>query len=105
MNFHGAAKSVGAGFGETEVADLSVSHKLRHGADCVFDWRIGIDAVLVIKIDGFDTEAAEAGLAGLADVFGLATHASGAGVAGIADNAELRRQHHLVALAFDAASD
>src|SRR3954471_8721349 len=105
MNFHGAAKSVGTGFGEAEVADLSASHKLRHGAHCVFNWRVGIDAVLVIKIDGFDTEAAEAGFAGLADVFGLAAHASGAGVVGIANNAELRRQHDLVALAFDGTSD
>ena len=105
MDFHGAAKSFRAGFGETEEADLAFADEFGHRSDRVFDGGIGIDAVLVVEVDGFDSEAAKAGLAGFADVVGLPAHAANVRVRGVADDAELGGEDDLVAFAFDGASD
>ena len=105
MNFDGTPKSVGTGLGQAEVADLSIFYELRHRSHRVFDGRIGIDAMLVIKVDGFDAEAAEAGFTGFANVFGLAAHSAGAGIAGVANDAEFCGDDVFVAHALDGAPD
>ena len=61
--------------------------------------------MLVVEVDGFDSETAQAGFAGLADVVGLAADAANVGIFGIADDTELRREHDFVAAALDGASD
>ncbi len=99
------AQGGGGGLGEAEMEDLACFDQARHGADGVFDGSIGIDAMLVVEIDVIDVEALQAGIAGFADVVGLAVDGADAGVAGIADDAELGGEHDLVAPALDGASD
>ena len=61
--------------------------------------------MLVVEVDGFDAEAAQAGFARLAYVVGLAADAARVGIFGIADDAELRGEDDFVAAAFDGAAD
>ncbi len=77
------------------------SDKLRHCAHRFFDRSCGIDAMLVVKVDGINAQAAQAGLTGAADVVRFAADASRRGVCGVADDAELGGQHDLIAFAFD----
>ena len=56
---------------------------------------VGIDAVLLVEVDRLDAEPPQARLAGLADVLGAAVE-PGDPLAGT-DDAELRREHDLVA--------
>ena len=101
MDFHGAAQSLRRSFGEADVADFSLPHQLRHCADSFLDRSRGIDAMLVVKVDGIDAQAAQAGIAGAADVVRFAADAAHRGVCGIADDPELGGQHDLIAFAFD----
>jgi hypothetical protein len=105
MNFCGPAQGLRGGFREPYVADLSFLQKLSHGADRFFDGRGGIDAVLVVEIDGLDSQALQAGFAGSAHVFRLAVHSANVGVLGIANDAEFRGQYKLIALALEGAAD
>src|SRR4051794_24525989 len=65
----------GAGLGEPEVADLALLHELGHRADGLLDRRLGVDAVLVVEVDGVHAEALERRLARLAHVAGVAADA------------------------------
>jgi hypothetical protein len=47
----GAADGFSAGFGEAEVLDLAFLDQVLDGAGDIFDGHVGIDAVLVEKID------------------------------------------------------
>src|SRR3977135_2558465 len=87
------------------MADLALLDQFREGANRFLNWRIGIDAMLVIKVDVFDAQPLQTSFAGLLHVVGLAVDAAGIGITGIADNSELCGQHDLVALALDCASD
>ena len=64
------------GFRKAEIADLAGSDQLGHGSDRLFDGRAGIDAMLIIKIDGVDAEALQTGIAGLTDIFGTSVDAA-----------------------------
>ena len=86
------------------MADLARLDELGHGADGLLDRDILIDAVLVVQIDVVDPEAMEAGVAGLADVLGLAVDAE-AGAIRLALVAELGRWLHLGAAARDGFAD
>ena len=44
-------------FGDPDIPDLSLFNQLGHGANGFFDRYFGIDAVLVIDIDGIDAQA------------------------------------------------
>ena len=101
----GAAQRLGARLGQPEVADLALLHELGHRADGLLDRRVGVDAVLVVEVDVVDAEAPQRSLGRLAHVLGPAADAAGGRVVGVADDAELGRQHDLVAAAGDRAAD
>jgi len=105
MNLCGAAKSFGAGLGESDMTDLAFLDELRHGVDGFFDGRVGVDAVLVVEVDVIDAETAQAALAGFADIVGFAVDAAGPGIGGVANDAEFGGEDDFVALAHDGASD
>ena len=62
----------GRHLGQPEVADLALVDELGHRSDRVLDGRVRVHPVQVVEIDRLDTEATEAGLAGLPDVLGAA---------------------------------
>jgi len=88
MNFAGTAQVSGSSFGEAERADFTGFDEFGHGADGFLDGDVGIDAVLVVKINGFDAEALEAAFNSAADVGGRAVRAAARAV-GIDAEAEL----------------
>ena len=59
LNRVGAADGLRPGFGHAEVFDFALPDQILHGARDIFDRHVGIDAVLVEQIDGFDAEAFE----------------------------------------------
>src|SRR5579862_1353149 len=61
--------------------------------------------MLVVEIDMIDAEAAEARIAGLANVVRLAADAARVGIFRIANDAEFSGENDLVALALDGAPD
>ena len=104
MDLGGAAEGGGSGFGHAEVADFSGGDELGHGSKGVFNGDVGIDAVLVVEVDVVEVEAFEAGVAGLADVFGAAVDAEEFAV-GAAHVAELGGEDDVVAAVADGAAD
>src|ERR1035438_1373422 len=98
MNFRGAFERRGGGFGESEVANLTSAHELRHRADGLFDGRVRVNAVQIVKIDPVDSEALQARVAGRANVVGASVD-SGDRTA-MAHKAELGGEEDLVALLF-----
>ena len=100
----GAADGVGRCFREAEEADLTLADEAGHGAHGVFDGRVGIDAVLVVEVDGVDIKALETGFAGGTDVVGLAVVAEEL-AGGRADVAELGGEEDLFATAGDGFAD
>ena len=86
----------GRSFREAEVAHLARLDELLHRADRLLDRRVGIDTMLVVKVDRVNAEPLERRVAGRVDVLGLAVSAEPRAV-GCADVAELRREHDLVA--------
>jgi hypothetical protein len=86
------------------MAHLALAHQLRHRAHRLLDRRVGVDTVLIIKIDGLDAEAAQAGLARRAHVFRPAIDAE-EGAVRAAHIAELGRKHDTIPLALDGAAD
>jgi hypothetical protein len=75
MDFRGAAKSSGGGFGHAEIFYFSGFDQIGHGADGFFDRGFGVDAVLVVEIDYVDAEAFQAGVATFFDVGRVAADA------------------------------
>src|SRR5258707_4892194 len=68
MTSAGRRQVSGSGFGNPRGAALARRDKSGHRANGLFDWNIGIDAVLVEKIDGVDSEPGQAGVASAADI-------------------------------------
>ena len=91
-------------FREPEVTHLALLDQLRHRAHGVLDRGVRIDAMLIVEINHLDAETAQARLAALPDVLGLAVDAAIAPVLA-ADVAELGGEDHLIAPAADGASD
>src|SRR5439155_21563270 len=67
-----ATNCFGAGFGQSEKAYLAFANQLRHRTDSFFNWRVGIDPVLIIKIDYIDIEPAQTSFARFLQVIRLA---------------------------------
>ena len=86
------------------MADLALGDQLGQGADGVLDWGFGIDPVLVIQVDVVGAEPLQGALDRGADVRRAAVDDAGA-AAGVRDEAELRRQHDLVAAPLDGPAD
>src|SRR5258708_30935902 len=70
MDFRRSPQRFRPRFGEAERSDLALGNKLGHGGDGFFDGNIGIDAMLIIEIDGFDAQALKARVARAANVLG-----------------------------------
>ena len=100
----GAADRVRPGLGQADVADLALGDELGQGADGVLDRRVRVDAVLVVEVDVVGAEPLQRTLDRGADVRGTAVEVPRA-AAGVGDEAELRRQHDLVAAVLDGAAD
>ena len=100
----GAADCGGAGLGQADVADLALGDQLGQGADGVLDGGLRVDPVLVVQVDVVGAEPLQRPLDCGADVRRAAVEDAGAAT-GVRDDAELRRQHHLVAAALDGPAD
>ena len=70
MHFGGAADRGGAASDNPRKRTLPCLNQFRHRAHGFFDGTLGIHAMLVVKIDGFDAEPAQACFAALLHVFG-----------------------------------
>ena len=91
-------------FGKTDITDLAVAHEFSHGADSLLYWRIGIDAVLIIKVNDFDAEALKTCFAAAAYIVLGAFHAYEVPIRR-SQNAELGCEHDLIAAVPDRAAD
>ena len=92
-----AAEGLGRGLGHAEMPDLALGDEVLDRARDILDRHAGIDAVLVEQVDGVDPQPLQRALAGGADAFGPARHALVAPGIRIDVEAELGRDHHLVA--------
>ena len=99
-----AADRGGTGLGQTDVSDLALGDQLGHAADGVLDGGLRIDPVLVIQVDVVRTEPLQRALDRGADVR-RATVEHPRATTGVGDDAEFRRQRHLVAAALDGPAD
>jgi hypothetical protein len=70
MHNMGTADRVWPCFGETEITDLALTHEFSHGADSLLYSRVGIDAVLIIKVNNLDAETLKACFAAGAHMIG-----------------------------------
>jgi hypothetical protein len=98
------ANSFDRRFRQTEVQNFSFLHEPRHLADRIFDGRLGIDAMLVIKVYGIDAETTQAGLASRAHILRPSVDAEETAVVA-AHVAELGRQNDFIAASFDGTPD
>src|SRR4029077_5578181 len=105
MSFVGAANGFGRGFGEAEVADLARFHQLGHRAYGIFDRRVGIDPMLIVKIDNVGAEALQTGFASGADVFGTSGNFAPGRIVGRSHDSELGGDSNFVAAAANRSAD
>ena len=94
-----------ARFRQTEKTHFAFAHQVRHHADCFFNRRVGIDPMLVIKVDNFHAEPLQASFACLAHVIRFARDTTKLRIFFIAHDAELGRDHDLFAMIFDRAAE
>src|SRR5262249_55244776 len=96
---HGARarQRFGPDFGETDPAHLAGAYEVGHRADRFLDRHARIDAVQVVEIDRIDAEPLQASVAGLANALRAPVDLAFLRIARIAHDAELRREHDLVA--------
>jgi hypothetical protein len=86
------------------MAQLALSHELRHHADRLLNGRLRVNAMLVIKIDRFNAEAAQGPFAGLAHILGATVHAKKRAV--LAPHiAEFGGEHDAIAAVPDSVPD
>ena len=99
----GAADRCGAGLGKADVQDLSLGNQLGQGADGVLDRGVRVDPVLVVEVDAVGAQPLQGAFDRDPDVRRAAEHSGAA--AGVRDEAELRRQHDIVAPSRERAAD
>jgi hypothetical protein len=91
------------------VQDLALLDELGHSSDGLLDLDVGIDTVLVVEVDVVGAQASQRTLDRAADVVGRAVERAERGqVAGrrrVHPASELRRDHILVPVTLDRASD
>jgi hypothetical protein len=92
----GLADRLRASFRQTEMLDLAFRDQVFDGSGDVLDRHVGIDAVLVEKIDHVCSKPLQRCLDGLADVGGPAVHVLAA-IRAREFEAELGGDHDLVA--------
>src|SRR5215831_6741204 len=100
MDFVGATNGPGRGFREAQIADFTLTHKVGHGPDCIFNGNGFINAMLIVKVNYVSAQPFEAGCAGLFYVLRRALDAQKFAVWS-AHVAELGGKHHLVTTSFD----
>lgn len=96
MHFLCASDRVGCGFGQAKVAYLARVDELGHGTNCVLDWCIGINSVLIVEVDHIDLQPAQGCFASRAHIVGLSIDTDKRAVRP-PDIAELGSEHDLVA--------
>src|ERR1700724_1331296 len=94
-----------AGLGQAEETHFPFADQLSHRANCLFDWRVGVDAMLIIKIDNIDIEPAKTSFARFPDVIGFAIDAAKLRLVWIAQNSKLRSDYLLLAMTFNPATE
>ena len=71
MNGMSPPDGCGRSFGKSDVTNFTLLHKIGHRANGLFDWRVRIDAVLVVEIDRVDIQPPQTGVASGVNVFRL----------------------------------
>jgi hypothetical protein len=66
----GSANRLHPGLGQAEVFHLPFADQLLHSPGHIYDWHVGIDAVLVQQVDAVGSEPPQRCLDNLANVFG-----------------------------------
>jgi hypothetical protein len=104
MHGVGASDRCGPGLGQADVQDLSLGHQLGQGAHGVLDRRVRVDPVLVVEVDAIGTEPLQGAFDRGPDVRRAAVEHPRA-TAGVRNEAELRREHNIVATPPERATD
>src|SRR6266496_983174 len=99
MNGMRAADRFLACFGQTEKAHLTLPHKLCHGVNGLFDWRVRIDTMLIINIDHINAQSAQTSFASFADIIRLTANLPKVRPGGITQDPKLRSNDGLVTMA------
>ena len=86
-------------FRQTKEADFAGLYQIGHRAHGVFDWRLRINAMLVVQIDDIDAESLEGSVARSLHVFRPTAHGPERRIVLFADIAELGGEKDTVALA------
>src|SRR5207244_13541133 len=73
--------------------------------DCLFNWRVRIDAVLIIEIDDIEIEPAQTSFASLLYIIGLAADAAKLRFGWVAQNSELGCDDDLFAMPSQRSAD
>src|SRR6267154_6321614 len=105
MHLVGATNALRGSLGQSQVADLASTNKLGHGANGFFNGDVGIDAMLIIQVNHFDTQALEAGIAGGAHVGSAAINAADSGIRFAAQDSEFGGQKNFVAHSANGLGD
>src|SRR6266404_5497001 len=105
MNGMRAANCFRAGFGQSKVPDFALADELRHRADGIFNLRLRIDAMLIVKIDAIDLQPAQTFFARFLHVIRFAVNAEELLLHRIAQNSKLRRNDNFVAMSFEQTTD
>ena len=105
VDLRGPAQSIRCRFAEADVADLAFLNECGHGSDGFLDRSRGIDAMLVVEIDGLDAEPLQAAFASRPYVFGLAADTTVHRIREITDDAEFGRDLELMPMMLDSLAD
>jgi hypothetical protein len=89
--------------GDAEVANLARGNEFGQGAPGLLDGNVRIHTMLVVEVDMVDTEPGQRLVAALFDVTGVAARLHDTALA--PHDAELGREHHLVAAIGDSTPD
>ena len=104
MNLICAADRCRSGFGHSEIFYFSLFHKVGHRADRFLDRNLGINAVLIVKIDIIGSEPQQAGIAGGTDIIGTAVDAEKTAVL-TAHVSEFRGKNNIASVCAQRLSD
>src|SRR6202011_2383307 len=100
-----AANRFRASLGQTEKTHLAFAHQFLPRPEGFFNGRVGIDAMLIIKIDNFDIEPAQTPFARFANIIRFTANAAKLRLDWISQDSKLRRDDHLFAMTFNPATD
>src|SRR5438067_546630 len=99
------ANCFGTSFTYSKKAHFAFANQLRHCADCLFNWRVRVNPVLIIEIDDIEIEPAQTSFASLLYIIGLAADAAKLRLGWVAQNSELGCDDDLFAMPSQRAAD